>query len=119
MDLELYKKFVSIGLITDGELDKAIDIIRRSRPTIGEIAKSKKYISSKQILHVLSIQNLTSKPFGEIAIEEGFLTPEQLNEIIKEQEEKEMNIIEALRLSGVKDENLEKIKEFIKKEVVK
>lgn len=117
MNFELFKKFTTQGYITENDLDRAIDLIRRSRPTIGEIAKEKKYLNSKQILTILSIQNLTTKPFGEIALEEGFLTKEQLIEIIEEQEKREMNIIEALTKINIQQENIEKIKQFIKNEV--
>jgi len=114
---ETYHKLVDRGFITEDQLDKSLNTIRRSRPTLGELAKQRGWLNSKGILKILAKQAISTRQFGEIAMELNLLNKEQLLELIDEQERKEMNIIQALKMNGVHDSKVEEIEHFLKKEV--
>lgn len=113
-----FQQLVTNGFITEEQLDKALNTIRRSRPTIGDLAKQKKLITSKDVIRILNRQTYSPKQFGEIAIEMKILTKEQVDELIEEQEKKSMSIITALRMNGVKDKEIEAVETFFKLGVI-
>ena len=117
--MQKYQIFIDKGLITETDVDKALDSIRRSRLTLGDLAKQRGFLTSRQILKVLNQQALSTKPFGEIAIEMGFLSKEQVSLLIDEQERKSMPFIRALKINGVRDDVLDKIQELIDQGICK
>lgn len=67
--------------------------LRTTRPeirlyNIGTLAIIKGYLRHDQVLKILQIQQKSQKRFGEIAVGLRLLTPEQVDELLRMQEEK-------------------------------
>ena len=72
------------------------------REPIGMVAVGHGVLSADQIDGILDRQRESQKLFGEIAVELGFLTPEQVETLVKIQEFRVgAQISEALALAGV------------------
>ena len=74
-------------LITGDQFAQAVRLQLERRPRIGALVISRGLLTIKQVMAVLSAQadNL-ERPFGELAVELGYLTREQLAELLFEQD---------------------------------
>ncbi len=72
------------GLVNWQTIIKALVWQRSRRPRIGEIGCSYGWLTSKDILHILKSRSLTD-PFGKSAVEQGFLTDNQLRLLVFQQ----------------------------------
>jgi hypothetical protein len=81
---------------------KLIEDKRYVREPIGMIAVSHGLLRPDQIDMILDHQDDSNKRFGEIAIELGFVTEQQVETLIKIQQSRvTIDIAEALALAGV------------------
>src|SRR5512133_2110359 len=89
-------------LVTEVEVRQLEGTIRLAREPIGMIAVSHGLLSASQIDKILDKQRHSKDRFGEIAVELGFLTPEQVQTLVKIQELRTAcAITEALALGGM------------------
>jgi hypothetical protein len=77
---------VENGIITCEEFFEAAKLQLRSRPQLGGLAIERRKLTVRQVFAVLRQQcDAPADLFGEIAVQSGFLTPEQLAELMHEQ----------------------------------
>lgn len=73
---------VKNGVITQEQLDAILKSQKSSRVKMGLIAVSEKMLTARQTYEINMLQVTLDKRFGDIAIEKGYLTPDQVNKII-------------------------------------
>ncbi len=61
---------------------EALERIERSRPALGELALSTGRLTMKQVFQVLGTQSKNGEPFGRIAVRLGYLTKQDLAELL-------------------------------------
>ncbi len=74
------------NLITGDQFAEAVRLQLERRPRIGALVISQGLLTIKQVMAILTAQadNL-ERPFGELAVELGYLTREQLAQLLFEQ----------------------------------
>ncbi|MEZ6184242.1 MAG: hypothetical protein R3F62_04425 [Planctomycetota bacterium] len=87
---------VAQGHVTQDELDAAVALQEQHNLPLGAVALSKALMSERQVLLVHAQQARTDKQFGQIAVERGFLSRAQLDELLREQSEARILLGEAL-----------------------
>lgn len=91
-EIQLYKR----GMITGDQLAAAIEERLSTAPQIGQLAILSKRISMKELFQVLHRQSETLEPFGEVAIELGYLSKTDVAELLLEQQEATVDLTEIL-----------------------
>ena len=91
---------VSEGHVTQSQLDEAVQFQEQHNLPLGAVALSKALMSERQVLIVHAQQARTDKQFGQIAVERGFLSRAQLDELLREQSEARILLGEALIQKG-------------------
>ena len=76
---------VSRKLVTDEQLSKALELQRASMRPMGKFAKKLGYISRKDNVRVLLEHIKGNKRYGDLAVEMGFLTEEQVRDVLETQ----------------------------------
>jgi hypothetical protein len=71
---------LSAGLATVDEIAEAVAVRRTKRPTIGELLLVNHKLTVRQVFQILSEQATSSKLFGQIAVEMGFISPAEVDE---------------------------------------
>ncbi len=84
------------GAVDAGQLREALDLMRSENKQLGEIAVQKGFLRQSDADWINLQQRTTDKCFGELAHETNLLTVEQLNEVVKLQQETRLFIGEAL-----------------------
>jgi len=83
---------------------EALEIQKKQIIPIGRLAMDLRYMSVRQVMDTLFTQGDSKKLFGEIAVELGFMTSEDLSKLLHSQENEliglgdiliKMNIIDA------------------------
>ena len=87
---------VSQGHVSQQQLDDAVQFQEQHNLPLGAVALSKALMSERQVLIVHAQQARTDKQFGQIAVERGFLSRAQLDELLREQSEARILLGEAL-----------------------
>jgi len=82
----------------------------RDPTSIGNLAITKGYATRVQVLNALRKQEVRL-PLGEILVEEGILTPGQLEELIMEQEILRSKMTQHQILKYMREKKREKLKE--------
>lgn len=104
------------GKIDEYELELALDFQKQKHVTIGVLAVQEKFLDESQLCAVLDYQRLKGKGFfGEIAIELGFLSKDDVDTLLDMQEVKHIRIGEVLVLFGAvtRKDMEEALKEFM------
>jgi hypothetical protein len=91
---------ISHAVVSQAQLDDAVDYQRAVNLPLGALALSKALLSERQVLLIHTQQRRTDQPFGEIAVQRGFITRDQLDELLKEQAEARILLGEALVQKG-------------------
>ena len=73
------------GWATLDELIAALADRRRARPEIGKLALSARKLTMKQVFQILEQQAIDGKLFGEIAVDKGFLTEIDVEQLLAAQ----------------------------------
>jgi hypothetical protein len=95
---------VNRGVVTEDQILKALDYQRKNRLPIGTVAIMEKFLSIKNVYVILNKQvEKPGKMFGQIAVELGLITGEELLKILELQKEKNPNLGEILVEQGVLD----------------
>ena len=77
---------VDNGLLSTQAFYKALKLQMRSRPQLGTIAIQSRRLTVKQMFIILQEQcDTPQQMFGEIAVRLGYLTNEDLNQLLDEQ----------------------------------
>ncbi len=92
---------VETGLIDYLELERALDLMRETNSTIGELAISSGYMSRQDAEVINKQQRRRDKYFGELAVERGLLTEAQVEELLKRQKHEHIRIGAALARLGI------------------
>jgi len=96
--LHLYRK----GLITADELVAALEVQTRNLARIGQLALEEGILSARDIFDVLRAQHLApSGRFGELAIEMGLMTRDELMRLLLIQADRKLPLSEILVRLGV------------------
>jgi len=77
---------VEHGMITTDQFVKALEVQLTSRPLIGALAIETGKLSVKQVFSILRTQaDMPHEMFGELAIQAGFLTKDDLDGLLYQQ----------------------------------
>lgn len=95
---KLGEVLLSQGLITEEQLDKATKMQYATGQTLGAALISLKAISAQDLSSILGeqIQVDSKKRIGEVLIEQGIITQEQLDEALKQQKSQGKKVGEVL-----------------------
>ena len=75
-------------IIREKDLDRALEIQKTDRVPLGQLAMQKGLIDNKQLFRILSRQRRPeekSKSFGNLAVEMGYLSQEQVEALLERQ----------------------------------
>ena len=89
------------GVVSTGQLDLALRWLDEKSERIGEIALRRRLLTSAQINELTHIQRDIDRSFGELAIERGYLSRDNLQLLLTEQAQRRIPIGEALVELGV------------------
>ncbi len=95
MQFGLY--MVQQGMIECTEFVQALELQIASRPQLGSLAIETGKLSVKQVFHILRVQcDTPGLLFGELAVEQGFITEEELAGLIFLQSVRQQPMTEIL-----------------------
>jgi hypothetical protein len=103
------------GKIDLYELELALNFQKQKHVALGVLAVQEKFIDSSQLCTVLDYQRHRRKEiFGEVAIELGFLSKDDVDTLLDMQEKSHIQIGEVLVLFGAltREDMEEELKEF-------
>ncbi|OMH33905.1 hypothetical protein [Motiliproteus sp. MSK22-1] len=104
MQANLFGKFLlRKGLLSESELQHAIDLQRASHPLLGELAVRLSMLSPEQVELINQKQILQDKRFGDIAQGEGLLSAMQMEELLRLQKQEHKYIGTILVEEGYLD----------------
>lgn len=92
---------ISKGVISKAAFDSIADRIYSEKMLLGSIAVREKLLTEKQVAKIHNMQKTVDKKFGEIAVQYGGLTEENLDMIIKKQKDLSKDILTYIEESGV------------------
>lgn len=84
------------GLITSEQLKKALDVLDVTHVKIGVMAVDEGYMTAAQVDEVHEKQRQVDKRFGEIAVELGYITDEQVEQMLSAQKQDHLLLAQAL-----------------------
>lgn len=108
---DLSKKFgellVEAQIITEKQLNEALDFQKDSGKLVGELLVERGYITMEQRNKVLQSKAFQqhARKFGEVLIEENCITPQQLQDVLEHQQRAKSFIGEILIAMGYLDED--------------
>lgn len=93
---------VENGVISRDEFYEALKFQQNSRPQLGALALERRKLTMRQVFTVLRNQgDSPSEYFGELAVKAGFLTAEQLAQLVLEQATRSKPFAEVLVDLGI------------------
>lgn len=85
------------GVITAEQLVAAIDYQHSREPPVGQLAMEEGSLSAQQVFKILRSQSdVPHERFGEVAVSMGMLTPAQLQRLLMIQWQRKPSLIDAL-----------------------
>lgn len=102
-DVFLGQYLIQQGLLSQGQLQDAIQYQRRLNSQLGRLAREKGFLTEDQVQEVCSRQKKVDLPFGEVAVQLDYLTRKQLNQLLKEHDGRHLFLGEALLAKGYLD----------------
>ncbi len=87
---------VDTGKITKGQLQDILDGAGKVRVKLGLIAVAEGCMTAAEAEEVNRLQAVMDKRFGDIAVENGYLTEEQVNMLLKKQGDEYMVFLQTL-----------------------
>lgn len=87
---------VQAGKISREKLDEIIEYENTVRVKLGTIAVAEKLMTEAQAEEVNQLQAVMDKRFGDIAVEKGYLTDDQVGQILKKQGNAYMIFVQTL-----------------------
>ena len=79
---------VEMGFITEDQLNEVIELQKQGRAKLGQVMKNHRLLTDEQIERVLNYQledKGLGKMFGDCAVELGFITENQVIEVLRYQ----------------------------------
>jgi len=73
---------VAKKLVTEEQFKRALEIQHQSRETIGNLAVQSGFISRQQNIHILLELKKIGGHYGDLAMERGLLTEEQIQKLL-------------------------------------
>ena len=93
---------VENDIISSDEFFEAVKLQLRTRPQIGALAIEMQKLNVRQVFALLSRQcDSPGEIFGELALKAGFLTAEELSQLVQEQSRRAVPLHELLVEIGV------------------
>lgn len=93
----LFARFlVRCGHVTAHEALLGLEQQFARRPLLGELSVSERLLSLGQVAQVIEAQRTCQRRFGELAVEMGFLSPQQVLRLLQQQEDETPELIEIL-----------------------
>ena len=93
---------VENGVISCEEFFEALKLQIRTRPQLGGLAVERRLLNIRQVFSVLRKQcDSPADLFGELAVQFGYLTPEELTQLIQEQQKRLKPFSEILVEIGI------------------
>jgi hypothetical protein len=93
---------VENGVINTDEFYEALKLHLRSRPQLGALAIQTQKLNFRQVFAILRAQcDAPNELFGELAVSLGYLTKDDLAQLLNEQEQRSLPFMQAIAESGV------------------
>ena len=86
--------------ISEAQALDALDLQRKSRATLGQMALRLKLLTVKQLFEVMRVQMESRQQFDAIAVNLGYLTQEETDEVLTAQRTETTSIATILMQSG-------------------
>ena len=83
-------------LVTKQQLIEALEMQKFARAKLGVLAINAGYMTGAQVDEVHAEQQRMDKRFGDIAVDKGYMTEEQVEELLKNQKQSHLVIGQAL-----------------------
>lgn len=99
------KYLVNQNVITKEECDNVIEKQKSARVKLGLLAVETKLMTQAQADEVNTLQTLMDKRFGDIAMTKGYLTEEQVGELLKKQGDAYLQFVQTITEEGLMDMN--------------
>lgn len=97
MYTQLFGHYLLTNKIIDAdELHAALTAVSRIKVKLGAIAIDSGYMTAEQVDEVHELQHTLDKRFGDIAVEKGFLNDEQVRELLSKQKNSNLILGQAL-----------------------
>jgi hypothetical protein len=103
MDLGVY--LVRRGLITADDYVDAREEMAKGRHKIGELALTSHKLTMRQVMSILDAQVDSPRPFGQLAVEKGYLTQSDVMGLLEMQSKMCPSIAEVLAKRKILDED--------------
>jgi hypothetical protein len=87
---------VEMGVISTNELEAALILQEDRNPKIGRLAQQRHLLTFPKLCQILEYQRSHKLPFGQAAIELGFLSQSELDQLMGEQSQKHIFLGELL-----------------------
>lgn len=87
---------IEIGKITEQQYRIALDRMNSVRVKLGLIAVSEGFMTLQQVEEVNQLQKKLDKRFGDLAVEKNYLTDEQVGKLLKKQGDAYLTFMQAL-----------------------
>lgn len=96
---------INAGIITTEQLIQALVQINSTKLKLGDLAINKGYMSIEEVEKIHELQKVNDKKMGDLAIGEGYLTAEQVLELLSSQNPQYLALCQALLNNGAIDQN--------------
>ncbi|QJT11091.1 hypothetical protein [Oceanidesulfovibrio marinus] len=90
------RHLVQTGIISPGQLDRAISRQKQSNTLLGKLARERNLLAPEQIEAILEQQKQDPRRFGELAVDMGFISGDQLDNLLDNQANNHIYLGEAL-----------------------
>lgn len=97
------KYLVDQNVITQGECNSIIEKQKSARVKLGLLAVETKLMTQAQADEVNTLQTLMDKRFGDIAVSKGYLTDEQVGQLLKKQGDAYLQFVQTVTEEGLMD----------------
>ena len=87
---------VKEGKLTQARLETVFETMRKVRVKLGLIAVSEKLMTTQQSDEVNRLQAIVDKRFGDIAVEKGYLTEEQVSRLLGLQGNQYLSFVQSI-----------------------
>ena len=102
--MRLEEFLVKESIATPTEVSDALDRQRTSRPPLGELAVREGTMRARDVDAVLTWKRFDRlRPFGEIAMDLGYINRRQLEELLRTQGQDTIPLLDILTAMGVLD----------------
>lgn len=97
------KYLVDKNVITQKECDNVIEKQKNARVKLGLLAVETKLMTQAQADEVNTLQTLMDKRFGDIAVSKGYLTDDQVGQLLKKQGDAYLQFVQTITEEGLLD----------------